>query len=265
MFCLICQRLGSATVVGSPDQVPPQPELFEEKLAAVGQLERGEIISALESMKLATLRRWTSVARAPAVIEHIKSVLEGGVDKLVMFALHRQVIGTIDRWMLGFGGNIFRRGPITNVTLRKASERHDPDRRAEGTCICQRCEELNAAAAVVCSCCGARLGSVRDEKLDPIKVIGDDRCNWLRVLGIHGRVHASWVSDFLPLQHPSLGARRHAGNKWRQLSSSQQLPPPVSADEAEVRFRSGELRQPARALVERDSEWWPIKAAEFGA
>jgi hypothetical protein len=105
--------------------------------------------------------------------------------------------------------------------------------------------------------------------------------NWAAVLAMHGFVHhkpgappsfrvnyrtdVGWISDFLPLQHPSSGARWHAGNKWKQLARNQQTQPPLSAVEADARFRSGELRQPARVLVQRDGEWWRIKAAEFAA
>ena len=186
--------------------------------------------------------------------------------------------------MLDFGSNIFRHGPIDNVRLRKAGERHDTDRAAAKTRICRHCEEVNAATAIVCSCCGACLVKVRDEKLDPVEATlevigGREPGQWARVSAMHGYVHrkpgtpASFrvnyrtdvglVSDFMPLGHPSPGARWYAGKKWRSLSSAQQLPSPMSAEEAEMRFRSGELRQPARVLVERDGGWWRIRATEF--
>jgi DNA repair protein RadD len=187
--------------------------------------------------------------------------------------------------VLDFGGNIFRHGPINDITLRKAGERHEAERAAARIRICSRCEEVNAVAAIVCSCCGTRLVKSNDEKLDAVEsaleVIGGDKQNRARVLGMQGHVHhkpasppsfrliyhtdCGLVSDFLAFQHPRLGARWYAGNKWRQLSGAPQLPPPVSAQEAEARFRLGELRQPVRVLVERDGEWWRIKAAEFAA
>jgi hypothetical protein len=77
------------------------------------------------------------------------------------------------------------------------------------------------------------------------------------------RTDAEFVSEFLPLQHPSSGARWHAGNKWKQLSRARQTAPPLSAQEADARFRSGELRRPARVLVERDGQWLRIKATDF--
>lgn len=78
-----------------PSQVPPQPDLGPEEKAILGRLERGEAISSVEQTRLATLRRWTGVAKAPAVIEHVQDMLESGVKKVVIFAVHLQVITTV--------------------------------------------------------------------------------------------------------------------------------------------------------------------------
>jgi DNA repair protein RadD len=194
--------------------------------------------------------------------------------------------GKADCRMLDFGANIFRHGPIDNVRLRKASERHDANRAAARTRVCPHCEEVNAAHALTCSACGLNLVKARDAKLDVVEsaleVIGgatQQPGTWARVHSMHGMVHhkmgsppsfrlsyrtdAGFVSEFLPLQHPSSGARWHAGNKWKQLSRARQTAPPLSAQEADARFRSGELRRPARVLVERDGQWLRIKATDF--
>ena len=53
--------------------------------------QRDEAISATDAMHLATLRRWTGIAKAPAVAELVKNDLES-IDKLVVFAVYRQTI-----------------------------------------------------------------------------------------------------------------------------------------------------------------------------
>jgi hypothetical protein len=104
--------------------------------------------------------------------------------------------GKTDCRMLDFGANIFRHGPIDNVVLRKAGERHDTDRAAARTRICPHCDEVNAASATTCSVCGLSLVKVRDTKLDMVEstleVIGGTKPatgNWTRVLGMQGHIH----------------------------------------------------------------------------
>lgn len=190
--------------------------------------------------------------------------------------------------LLDFGGNIFRHGPIDDVTLRRSGERHDTPRAAAKIRICPHCDEVNAAAATVCISCGADLVEAKEEKLEPLEseldVLGgadEPRALWTRVQAMHGRVHVKpgsppsfrvsyrtelgWVSEFLSLAHPSSGARWHAVNRWRRLSRERYLPPPVSAQEAAIRFGRGELQRPVRVLVEREAGWLTIKDAEFGS
>jgi DNA repair protein RadD len=194
--------------------------------------------------------------------------------------------GKDDCRMLDFGANIYRHGPIDNVRLRASGERHDAQRAAAHSRTCPQCEEVSAPTAVVCRACGASLVKVRDAKLEEVPseleaIGGRAPGNWTHVHAMHGFVHrkpgsppsfrvnyrtdVGWVSDFMPLQHPSSGARWHAGNKWKQLARNREVPPPLSADEADARFRSGELRQPVRVLVQREGTWWHIRAAEFAA
>jgi len=189
--------------------------------------------------------------------------------------------------LLDFGSNIFRHGPIDNVTLRKTGERHDAPRAAAKTRICRHCEEVNEAGASVCIGCGESLVEKREEKLGPVEseldAIGGEasRGLWTRVRAMHGHIHVKpgsppsfrvsfqtdvgWINEFLPVQHPSSGARWHAANRWRRWSRQRYLPPPASAQEAEARFSKGELQCPARVLVERDAGWLIIKDAEFGS
>lgn len=83
------------TVV-SPDTLPPKPVLPPEE-AAVLEAVRAKLADddvdglATDAMHLATLRRWTGVAKAAAVVE-LANVTS---DKVVIFALHRDVIQDI--------------------------------------------------------------------------------------------------------------------------------------------------------------------------
>lgn len=195
--------------------------------------------------------------------------------------------GKIDCRLLDFGSNILQHGPINNVTLRSTGARHAANRGAAKVRTCTQCDEINAAGAFVCSGCGAPLGHIHDERLEPVEsdldVIGGVHTpdTWRRVLSMNGGVHlkpgappsfrltfctdVGRISEFLPLEHPSTGARWHASNRWRRLSRQQYLPAPVSAQEAAARFEGGELRQPTRVLVEREDGWLRIKAAEVVA
>jgi SWI/SNF-related matrix-associated actin-dependent regulator 1 of chromatin subfamily A len=77
-----------------PDTVPPQPDVSPEAQAVLDKLNRDEQISAVEQMHLATLRRWTGVAKVPAIVDLIRSDLEH-INKLVTFFWHRVVGNTI--------------------------------------------------------------------------------------------------------------------------------------------------------------------------
>jgi SWI/SNF-related matrix-associated actin-dependent regulator of chromatin subfamily A-like protein 1 len=78
----------------TPATVPPQPDLTVQEAAILGKLERDEALSVVEQMHLGTLRRWTGIAKAPAVVELLRTELEQ-VNKIVVFAVHRAVIAAI--------------------------------------------------------------------------------------------------------------------------------------------------------------------------
>jgi SWI/SNF-related matrix-associated actin-dependent regulator of chromatin subfamily A-like protein 1 len=71
------------------------PEITLEVAAVLGKLEAGEALTVVEQLCLAELRRWTGIAKAPSVVELVKTELDGGVEKLVVFAYHREVIRII--------------------------------------------------------------------------------------------------------------------------------------------------------------------------
>jgi SWI/SNF-related matrix-associated actin-dependent regulator of chromatin subfamily A-like protein 1 len=81
-------------VMVRPDNVPPAPETTEEVRAILHRLEAGDDITAAEKLCLASLRRWTELAKAPALIELLRSDLETTV-KIVLFGIHREALRQI--------------------------------------------------------------------------------------------------------------------------------------------------------------------------
>jgi DNA repair protein RadD len=187
--------------------------------------------------------------------------------------------------VLDFGDNVLRHGPINDIRLRGRDKRNDANAAVSRVRICPHCDEVNARDARICINCGEQLVQSVLPKIaavaSELEVIGGTAAppDWTRVLAMNGVVHqkvdaqpsfrlnyrteVGLISDFMPLQHPSSGARWHAGRKWRELSLRRQAAPPLTAEEAEQRFRHGELRQPTRLLVERAGGWWRVVAAEF--
>ncbi len=88
-------------VVVAPDRVPPMPEeaveaqnILRAALASLGTNPTPEQVQAtlsVMSMHIATLLRWTGIAKAPAVAESIKADMDGGVEKMLVFARHKDV------------------------------------------------------------------------------------------------------------------------------------------------------------------------------
>lgn len=53
--------------------------------------------------EISTVRREMGEAMAPQVLDHVKDALDGGVDKLVLFAHHRSVMDTLEHGLAKFG------------------------------------------------------------------------------------------------------------------------------------------------------------------
>jgi SWI/SNF-related matrix-associated actin-dependent regulator of chromatin subfamily A-like protein 1 len=96
-------------VVVRPDKLPPMPELPDEiravieaaqaKLLSDNLDEAGSIsedgaaaMAYVQSTHLSSLRKWTGVAKAPAVAESIREDMANGLERVVIFAVHREVI-----------------------------------------------------------------------------------------------------------------------------------------------------------------------------
>ena len=90
-----------------PDKLPPMSTEVAETmmvvesamrvLAAGNKDEAHRILMSAGEMHLATLRKWTGVALAPAVAEYLKMDLDSGLDKVVVFAEHRNVIAILEK------------------------------------------------------------------------------------------------------------------------------------------------------------------------
>lgn len=82
-----------------PTNLPPMSSEIAETAAIVkaaietlgpngGQLSLADI----DQGQMASLRRWTGIAKAPAVAEYIREDFAAGMDRIVVFAWHRDVI-----------------------------------------------------------------------------------------------------------------------------------------------------------------------------
>jgi SWI/SNF-related matrix-associated actin-dependent regulator 1 of chromatin subfamily A len=86
----------------TPDKLPKRPdEVVEiERIlqGAVARLENDKsdeavaAIAAVNKMHIASYRKWTAIAKAPAVAEYLKAELDAGLEKVVVFAHHTEVI-----------------------------------------------------------------------------------------------------------------------------------------------------------------------------
>jgi SNF2 family DNA or RNA helicase len=93
-------------VVVHPEKLPPKSrEVAETELiveAAIAKADAGEseearmILAELDEMHLSSLVKWTGVAKAPAIAEFVANELANGLDKVVIFALHREVFATLE-------------------------------------------------------------------------------------------------------------------------------------------------------------------------
>lgn len=102
-------------IVVSPDKVPPMDEQAVEadailRSAIIGlnrkasDLAEADILAlqSVNKMHIASLLRWTGIAKAPAVAETIRTDLENGLKKVVIFARHTEVFQILEKRIPGF-------------------------------------------------------------------------------------------------------------------------------------------------------------------
>jgi SWI/SNF-related matrix-associated actin-dependent regulator 1 of chromatin subfamily A len=128
-------------VIVHPDKLPPRPEgLAETEKIIRAALIKSEgamtdeakaILKSIKGEHIATLRKWTGIAKAPAVAEILRHDFSDGMDKCVVFARHTDVIDIL-RKNLPHPAVIDGRTPmkdrdgiIDNFQGRKAAQRID--------------------------------------------------------------------------------------------------------------------------------------------
>ena len=91
-----------AHVTVSPDTLPPLPPeladaatVVQSAIAAAKGDDEAVAALAAAQMHLATLRRWTGVAKAAAVAALIRDEIASGAGPVVIFAIHIEVMATI--------------------------------------------------------------------------------------------------------------------------------------------------------------------------
>lgn len=86
-----------------PESLPPMDDLAIEAKAVIeaailtmrtpGKERQGKImLEGIDQIHQASLRRWTGIAKAPAVAEYLEMDIRAGMGKFVVFAWHRDVI-----------------------------------------------------------------------------------------------------------------------------------------------------------------------------
>jgi SNF2 family DNA or RNA helicase len=97
--------------VVAPDRVPKMSEEAQEAhtvlKAALGSISsnptESEIaaVIAAQQLHIASLLKWTGIAKAPAVAEAIKTDIENGLKKVVIFARHSEVFNILQKELPG--------------------------------------------------------------------------------------------------------------------------------------------------------------------
>ena len=100
-----------SSFVVAPDRVPRMTEEAEEAdivlRAALGSImsnpteEEISAVVAAEQLHIASLLKWTGIAKAPAVAEAIKTDIENGLKKVVIFARHTEVFNILRKMIPG--------------------------------------------------------------------------------------------------------------------------------------------------------------------
>jgi SNF2 family DNA or RNA helicase len=96
-----------------PDKLPPMSSELKETAAVVkaameamgtgpeaAQRSRAQL-AKLDQGSIASLRKWTGTAKAPAIVEYVKNDLASGMDRVVIFAWHREPIRIIEEGIKG--------------------------------------------------------------------------------------------------------------------------------------------------------------------
>ena len=102
-------------MIVAPSSVPPMPEqaaeadsILRAAIASTKDKSQGisdadlAALSSTKQMHIASLLKWTGIAKAPAVADAIRTDLENGLDKVVIFARHTEVFEILEKRIPGF-------------------------------------------------------------------------------------------------------------------------------------------------------------------
>lgn len=96
--------------------------LKAESLLHVDPDDRSTFLGADGSIDgaIATVRKEMGLAKIPRIVEHVRYILEGGVNKLVLFLYHREVLDTVANGLASFRPALIKGG---TTPLRREAER----------------------------------------------------------------------------------------------------------------------------------------------
>jgi DNA repair protein RadD len=187
----------------------------------------------------------------------------------------RKAPGKTDCLILDFAGNIRRHGPVDAIYVNGRTAAAPGD---VLTKTCPKCQELNALAARVCSCCGHEFISAEARRLkhaaiaDAVPVLSGAPETWLPVRLSEFRIHRKAGNPLAPptlrVDHlcgfaayseyisfeGSSGARYYAGAWWHAMGGDNPVPLRV----ADAFGRRDELNDVTDIVVDRDGQWWRI-------
>lgn len=97
-------RFGHVAV--SPDKLPEGSSEEIDTVIRAAQTKQGlasdfDAQAWVDSAQMSSLRRWTGVAKAPAVAEFLREDIANGLQKLVVFAVHHEVIDILKNGLPG--------------------------------------------------------------------------------------------------------------------------------------------------------------------
>lgn len=184
--------------------------------------------------------------------------------------LHVQMIGRgmriapgkEDCLVLDFAGNCARHGPIADVNVSDqdapTGESSGGGKRGEAeeaTKECERCHEVNAATAVVCSACGAPFpalhAAVPDEEAD---VVSAPTQKWMDVTSVSWCAYQARSSRWYLRIDYRCGLTRVS----EYLRRSDEAEAEQSAERMTAEHNKGAARWPLQIEVRRNGRYWNV-------
>jgi DNA repair protein RadD len=192
----------------------------------------------------------------------------------------RKADGKYDCLVLDFARNVYRHGPVDQVSVATAGNGNAQTGvkvdsvRAKP---CPTCNELNPLSAKICVTCGYDFPQPKPvakhaTTADVTPILSDQRSWWLPVTNVHMRKHVKFnnpdapptlcveylsglsvYSDYVAVEHRGQ-ARTFAERFWFAFGGN--APVPVTVDEALI--RKDELGCPYEISIARNGRFWNV-------